>query len=111
MKGSELTNLLYQNLHKISLNRGGSYLDSSKWLKNKKSTKNPKNIDGKCFQYVLTVALNYQNVKKNPERLTKNDPFIDQYSWKEINFQSHKKDWKKSASNNKSIAINILYVP
>ena len=28
-----------------------------------------------------------------------------------IDFPSHSKDWKKSESNNKSIAVNILYVP
>ena len=28
-----------------------------------------------------------------------------------ISFPSHKKDWKKFESNNKSIALNILYVP
>ena len=45
-RGSEFVfdsvDLLYYKLHKISLNRGGSYTDSSKWLKNKKAT-NPKN--------------------------------------------------------------------
>ena len=63
MKRSEFVfdsvNLLYNKLHKISLSRGESYIDSPKWLKNKKATKNPKNNDGKCFQYALTVALNY----------------------------------------------------
>ena len=39
--------LLNYKLHKISLNRGGSYLDSPNWLKNKKATTNPKNNDGK----------------------------------------------------------------
>ena len=33
----ESVDLLYYSLHKISLNRGGSYIDSSEWLKNKKS--------------------------------------------------------------------------
>ena len=33
----------YYKLHKISLNRGVSYIDSSKWLKNKKAAINPKN--------------------------------------------------------------------
>ena len=57
--------LLYYNLQKINLNRkGSSYIDSPKWLKNKKATINPKNNDNNCFQYALTVALNYQNVKK-----------------------------------------------
>ena len=57
--------LLYYNLQKINLNRkGSSYIDSPKWLKNKKATINPKNNDNNCFQYALTVALNYHALKK-----------------------------------------------
>ena len=67
-RGSEFVfdgvNALYYDLNKISLNRGRSYLDSPKWLKNKKATINPQNNDDKCFQYALSVALNYQNIKK-----------------------------------------------
>ena len=37
--------------------------------------------------------------------------FIDQYNWKDIDFPSHSKDWTKFESNNKSTALNILYVP
>ena len=37
-------------------------------------------------------------------------PFIDQYNWKEINFPSHKKDWKRFGWNNKSFAL-ILFMP
>ena len=33
----ESVDLLYYSLHKISLNRGGSYIYSSEWLKNEKS--------------------------------------------------------------------------
>ena len=69
--------LLYYHLQKISLKRGRSYIDSPKWLKNKKTTINPKNNDDNCFQYALTVALNYQNIKSNPERISKIKPFID----------------------------------
>ena len=29
-------NSLYYDFNKISINRGGSYIDSPKWLKNKK---------------------------------------------------------------------------
>ena len=83
--------LLFYELHKISLNRGVSYIDSLKWLKNKNVTINPKNDDNKCFQYALTVALNYQKTKNNSERITKIIPFIDQYNWKEINFPSKRK--------------------
>ena len=85
-------NVLYYNLNKVSLSRGGSYIDSPKWLKNKKATINPKNKDDKCFQYALTVALNYEKIKKDPQRISKIKPFIDQYDWKEIDFSSHGKD-------------------
>ena len=115
MKESEFVfdgvNALYYDFNKISLSRGKSYIDSPKWIKNKKATINPVNDDDKCFQYALTVALNSQSTKGNPERVSKIKPFIDQYNWKEITFPSHSKDWKKFESKNKSIAINVLYVP
>ena len=102
---------LYYNLNKISLNRVRSYIDSPKWLKNKKAIINPKNYDDKCFQYALVVALSHEQIKNHPERISKTKPFIDQYNWKEIDFLLHKKDWKKFELNNKSIALNILCVP
>ena len=42
--------LLYYHLQKVGLKRGGSYVDSPEWLKNKKATINPKNNDNNCFQ-------------------------------------------------------------
>ena len=86
-------------------------MDSLKWLKNKKATVNFKNNDNKSFQYAVTVALNYQNIKNNPERISKIKHFIDQYNWKEISFPSPKKDWERFELNNKSIALNVLFVP
>ena len=57
MKGSDFAsdgvNYLYYDLNKTSISKGGSYIDSPKWLKDKKSTKNPKNNDYKCFQYIF----------------------------------------------------------
>ena len=114
MRGSDFefdgVNFLYYDFNEISLNRGGSYIDSPKWLKDKKSTLNPKNNDDKCFQYVVTLALNLDNIDNHPERISKIKPFIDQDNWKDIDFPSTSKDWKKLEQNNE-IAINILYVP
>ena len=115
MRGSEFAydnvDALYYNFNKVSLSRGGSYIDSPKWLKNKKVTISPKNNDNKCFQYALTIALNYEKIKKDPQSISKIKLFIDQYNWKDKDFPSHSKDWKKIESSNKSIALNILYVP
>ena len=99
MRGSEFEfngiNFLYYDFNKTSINRGGSYIDSPKWLKGKKSTINPKNNDDKCFQYAVTLALNLDKVKKDPQRISKIKPFIEKYNWGDIDFPSTSKDWKK----------------
>ena len=114
MRGSDFAfdgvNFMYYDLNKISINRGESYIDSPKWLKNKKSTINPKNNDYKCFQYAITLALNLDKINKNSQRISKIKPFIEEYNWKDIDFPSTSKDCKKFELNNE-IALNILYVP
>ena len=83
MRGSEFefdgVNFLYYDFNKTSINRGRSYIDSPKWLKDKKSTINPKNIK----------------------------PFIEKYNWGDIDFPSTSKDWKTFECNNE-VALNIL---
>ena len=103
--------LLHYKLHKISLNCGESYIDSLKWLKNKKVTINPKNNDYKCFQYAITVELNHENIVKDPQRISKSKSFINKHNWKEISFPSRKEDWKKFETNKKTIDLNIVYIP
>ena len=93
MKSSEFVfnyvRLLYYKCHKINPNRGGSYIDSADRIKNKKSTINL------LQQYAVTVALNHEEIKKGPQRITKNKPFINKYNWEGNNFPSEKDDWKK----------------
>ena len=114
MRGSDFefdgVNFLYYDFNEISLDRGGSYINSPKWLKDKKSRINPINNDDKCFQYAVTLALNLDKIRKNPQIIPKIKPFIDQYNWKDIDFPATSKDWKNFEQNNE-IALNILYVP
>ena len=113
MRGSDIeidgVNFLYYDFNKTSINRGGSYIDSPKWLKDKKSTINPKNNDNKCFQYAVTLALSLDRIKKDPQRISKIKRFIEKYNWKDIDFPSTSKDWKKFEANNE-VALNIPYV-
>ena len=37
-------------------------------------------------------------------------PYIDKYNWKEREFPAGPKDWKKTEQNNKTIALNVLFV-
>ena len=113
MKGSsyifERIDFLEYHLHKISLNRGSSYIESLEWLHNKGVTINPKNTkDNNCFQYAITAGLNYQNIDCHPERISKIKPFINNHNWKDIEFPSHFKDWRKFECNNKANAFKYI---
>ena len=59
MRGSEFifdsVDALYYDLNKVSLSRGGSYIDSPEWLKNKKATINQKK---KKKKKMVTSAFN-----------------------------------------------------
>ena len=82
----ESVDLLYYNLHKISLNKGRLYIDSPDWIKNKKATINPKNKDNECFKYAIIASLNHEKIKNNPERISNLKSFIDHYKWKNTEF-------------------------
>ena len=73
MRGNEFifdsADALYYDLNKVSLSRGGSYINSPEWLKNKKATINSNNNDDKSFQYAIAVALNNDQIKKNSQRI------------------------------------------
>ena len=115
MKGSDFIfngiNYLYYDLNRITISKCGSYIESPKWLKDKKCTIYQKNNDNKCFQYAANLALNINSIDKHHQRITKIKPFINNYKWNDINFPAAKKDWNKSELNNKNVALNILYVP
>ena len=105
-------NYFYYDFNRVSVSKGGSYIDSPKWLKDKKSTVNQKNNDYKCFQYATTLALNFDKVTSHPKRITKKiKSFINKYNWNNINFPATRKDWNRFEVNNKNVALNILYVP
>ena len=82
-------------------------LHSSQWLKSKKSAI----INGdNDFQNALYDALNYQNIETHPERISKINPYISKYNWEGIKFPAGSKDWEKIQQNNRTIALNILFV-
>ena len=78
--------------------------------KKEKTTINPKNEDDKCFQYAVTVALNYEEIESHPERVANIKPLINKNNWKGINYLSKIDDWKTFEKNNPAIALNILYI-
>ena len=59
---------------------------------------------------MIRVALNYEEINWNPERVSNINPFISKYNWKGINYPSKIDDWKTFEKNNLTIALNILYI-
>ena len=115
MRGSDYifnhVNSLDYHFHKVSLNRGSSYIPSPDWLSHKKTTINPYNYaDNRCFLYAIIIALNSQNIDHHPERISKLKPFIDNYKWDNICFPAGHKDYSVFGKNNSDIAINTLYI-
>ena len=56
--------------------------------KKQKTTINPINKkDHTRFQYNMTVVLDHQIIKQDPQRITKIKPFINKYSWKQGRIQ------------------------
>ena len=58
----------------------------------------------------IAVALHHQRINNHPEEIYNIKPFINKYNWKGINFLSHKKNYSNFEKNNKSIALNVLFV-
>ena len=99
----ESVDLMDYKLHRVRLNRGGSYIKSPKWLE--KTTINLKNEnDDECLRWSMISALSYNDImKKEFENIFKKIKHEDK------DFSSHKRDWENFEQNNESIAINVLY--
>ena len=62
---------LIYSVHNTNLRRGCASIKSPEWLANKKAIINPKNTKCNCcFAYIIIVALNHQNIKNHPERVS-----------------------------------------
>ena len=83
-------------------------LFASEWLRSKKEAI----INGgNGFQNALNDALDYQKNKRDPQKTLKIEPYISKQNWEGIEFPSDAKDSEKFEQNNKTIALNILFVP
>ena len=69
--------------------RNLSKLNCSGCLRGKKETIISGDND---FENALDDALNYQNIKTNPERISKLKPYINKYNWEGINFPAGSKE-------------------
>ena len=56
--------------HRLNPTRGSSYLPLPDWLARKNSIINSKNSDLECFKWAVIAAMRWEEIGKNPERIT-----------------------------------------
>ena len=84
-----------------------SELNSLGWLQGKKEAI----INGdNDFQNALDDKISYQTIEAHPEKISKWKPYINKYNWEGIKFPAGPEEWKKFERDNKTIALNILFV-
>ena len=80
---------------------------SFEWLINRKAVIIS---DDNIFQNALNDALDYQNTETNLQRISKIKSFSSKYNWEGIEYPAVSKDWKKVEQNNRTIALNKLFI-
>ena len=95
------------NCHYLAV-KNLSELNSFGWLRDKKEAIINNN---NSFQNALDDALNYQAIKTNPKIISKLKPYSNKYNWEGVDFPAGPKEWQRFEQNNKTIALNILFMP
>ena len=99
---------LYIKFHRLVLTRGSSYNELPKWIKSKKAVINPQNKDEECFKWAVIAALHHEEIKKDHQRISKLEPYENQYNWEGFEFPVSTNKTDKIEKNNPGIAVNVL---
>ena len=75
--GLDGVDLMYCKCHKIDFKRRGLYIESLHWI-------HLKSKDDRYFQYAITIALNFDQIKKDPNIKA----FIIKYNWDRMKYPS-----------------------
>ena len=97
------------NVHRLNLMGGSSYLPLPDWLACKKAIINPKNSDLECFKWAVIAAMRWEEIGKNPERITKLKRFENNFDWTGVGFPVSFRTIKRFEYQNQ-ISINVLVV-
>ena len=97
------------DFHQLNLMRGSSYLPLPDWLAHKKAIINPKNVDRECFKWVVIAVSRWEEIDRDPQRISKLKKFEADFDWSGIGFPVSFRDIKGSEFRNQ-ILINILAI-
>ena len=86
-----------------------SYLPLPEWLARKKAIIKPKNVDRECFKWAVILALRWEGINRDPQRICKLKKFEDDFDWSGLGFLVSFRDIKGFEFRNQ-ISINILAI-
>ena len=97
------------DFRRLNLTRASSYVSLPDWLMKKKAIINPKNSDMECFKWAVIAAMNWEEIGKNPKRVSNLRRYEGDFDWSDIEFPVSFRDINKFERNNE-IGVNILAV-
>ena len=97
------------DFHQLNLMRGSSYLPLPDWLAKMKAIINPLNKDLECFKWAVITATRWEEIDKNPQRISKLKRFEADFDWTGVGFPVSFRGIKRLESRNQ-ILINVLAV-
>ena len=89
--------------------RGSSYLPLPDWLAKKKAIINPLNEDLERFKWAAIASMRWEEINKNPQRISKLKRFEADFDWTVVIFPVSFRGIKRFESRNQ-ILINVLAV-
>ena len=95
------------NFHPLNLTMGSSYLPLPDRLARKGAVINPKNSNLECFKWAIIAAMRWEEIGRDPQRISKLTRFESYFDWTGIGFPVSFRDIKKFESRNQ-ISVNIL---
>ena len=97
------------DFHRLNLMRASSYLPLPDWLAKKKAIINPRNSDRECFKWAVIAALRWEEIDRDPQRISKLAIFKADFDWTGVGFPVSFGDIKGFESRNQ-ISINVLAI-
>ena len=70
---------------------------------------NPQNMDEECFKWVVIAALHHEEIKKDYQRISKLEPYENQYNWEGLEFPVLIMKIDRFEKNTPDIAVNVLF--